>query len=286
MQLLRRALLLLLFTAVPICAAAQDWGQPWSDPRDRPPRLDVSVSAGMMFPTDWSDLVILGSLSSATGALEQVIVRDLQVESDQVYGGAVTYWRDRYGFRVQGGLSRSRLTVGGALGETTPRQRVAADVDTWFYDVRGTIGLVNYSPGRKVLPYVFIGLGGITYDLSNPVSPPLLTFIQTPGIRQTGTGDIVIVEGDGRQFIVAVDELATETVLALNFGVGTDFRLPLGGGGIGLRVELSDHVSESPLTVRINELNAGGAFTSDSAVRFGAVHNLRVAAGVVFQIGR
>src|SRR5688572_22669090 len=46
---------------LPCAAAAQGWNQPWSDPRDRPPRIDLSVTAGMIAPTDWSDLVVLGS---------------------------------------------------------------------------------------------------------------------------------------------------------------------------------------------------------------------------------
>ena len=290
MQLMRRGVFFcLILAALPARGVAQDWGQPWSDPRDRPPRLDLSVTTGYAVPTDWSDLVILGSLSSATGALEQVIVRDLRVEPDLVLGAAVTYWRDRYGFRTQVSMSRSTLTVGGALDAAEaggPRERVAADVDTWSYEVRGTIGLVEYTPDRKALPYVFLGLGGVTYDLSTTVTPPLLTFIQNPAIRRNGNGGIVIVEEDGSQFLVAVDELSMETQLAFSFGAGVDFRIPFGGGGMGVRLEVSDHLSESPLTVRITEMNPGGAFASDSAIRFGAVHDLRVTAGVVFQIGR
>ena len=273
---------------LPAVAAAQDWDQPWSDSRDRPPRVDVSVSAGVLVPTDWSDLVLLGSISSVSGILEQALVRDLSIEADSVFSGAFTYWRGKYGFRAQAGLSRSSLVIGGSSldGLTPPGDQdpFSADIDTWFYDVRGAIGLVEYSPGRRIWPYAFVGLGGITYDLDRPVSPPLLTFIERGPTRPVG--DIVIVEDDGTQFIVAVDELRTETVLALNFGVGTDFRIPFGPAGIGLRLELSDHVAHSPVGLRIRELTPFGGLASDSTVHFGRVHHLRASVGLIVQVGR
>lgn len=275
---------------LPSVAAAQEWGQPWSDSRDRPPRVDVSVSAGVLVPTDWSDLVLLGSISPVSGILEQALVRDVGIEADAVFTGAFTYWRGKYGFRAQGGLSRSSLIIGGSsldgLTPPTNGDPFAADIDTWFYDVRGAIGLLEYSPGRRVWPYAFVGIGGITYDLERPVSPPLLTFIERGPTRPGGFGDIVIVEDDGTQFIVAVDELRTETVLALNFGVGTDFRIPFGPAGIGLRLELSDHVAHSPVGLRIRELSPFGGLAQDSTVHFGRVHHLRASVGLIVQVGR
>jgi hypothetical protein len=282
MQSIRFALAVAL-AVTPVAANAQEWDEPWSDPRDRPPRVDVSVSAGWMMPTDWSDLVVLGSISSQSGALEQVLVRDLRVEPDVVFGGSVTYWRDRYGFRVQGGFSQSSLTIGGAFD--TPDETNAADVNTWLYDVRGAIGLVEYSPTRKAWPYVFLGFGGITYDLDRTITPPLLTFIER-GRTQTRTGGIVITDDDGREFLVAIDELGLETVFALNFGVGADFRIPAGGGAIGIRLELSDHVAPTPLDIRFRELGGRGSIVGDDPIDFGRVHHLRAAAGLVIQIGK
>ncbi|HZB26632.1 MAG TPA: hypothetical protein VE379_10895, partial [Vicinamibacterales bacterium] len=101
-----------------------------------------------------------------------------------------------------------------------------------------------------------------------------------------GAQDRLIVEDAGRQFLVAIDELGVETVFALNFGIGTDFRIPVGGGGIGLRLELTDHIAPSPLRLRIRELGAVGGLDSASAVDFGIVHHLRLSAGVVLQLGR
>jgi hypothetical protein len=273
---------------LPSSALAQDWTQPWSDPRDRPPRVDLSVNAGMLAPTDWSDLVVLGTISPFAGALEQVLVRDLRVEPDSVFGAAVTYWQDRYGFRVQAALSQSSIVAGSEAfnNVSLPGEFRAASVDSWFYDVRGAIGLVKYSPTRRVWPYVFVGLGGITYDLDRTISPPLLTFIQRSGGGTPGTDELVVIEDDGREFLLSIDELGLETVLSGNFGVGTDLRIPMGGAGIGLRFELADHVAPSPLKVRIRELGRSGGLTSDSSVGFGLVHHLRLSAGLVLQIGR
>lgn len=85
---------------------------------------------------------------------------------------------------------------------------------------------------------------------------------------------------------MAVDELHTETVLALNFGVGADLRIPMGPAGIGIRLELSDHVAHSPVALRIRELNPRGGLTSDSTVHFGRVHHLRASVGFIVQLGR
>jgi hypothetical protein len=229
-------------------------------------------------PTDWSDLVLLGSLSSASGVLEQVLVRDVRVEPSAVYSGAVTYWTGRYGFRAHAARAASSLTIGG--------EELQVNLDTWLYDVRGAIGLSEYRPERWIWPYVFVGFGGITYDLDRTISPPLLTFIERGPSRSGGRSDLVLVEENGRQFLLAVDELNLETVFAFNIGAGTDFRVPLGSAGVGLRLEVSDHVAASPLGLRIHEFSRFGVPASDTAVRFGRVHHLRATAGLVVQIGR
>jgi hypothetical protein len=73
--------------------------------------------------------------------------------------------------------------------------------------------------------------------------------------------------------------------LAFNIGVGTDFRIPLGPAGIGVRLELSDHMHESPVNLQVNQLDAYD-FGTQQMPNFGLVHNLRVAAGVVIHFGR
>lgn len=274
----------------PSSLSAQDWGRPWADPDDRPPRVDVSASVGMLMPTDWSDLVLLGTISSTSGVLEQVLVRDLRVDPNQEFDAGVTYWRGRYGFRVQGGYSNSTVAIGGPIAESFEPllndQLVSIDVDTYLYDIRGAIGFTEYSPQQWAWPYGFFGVGGITYDLARRITPPLFAFIERSRTRPDGTRDIVVVDDDGSQFLLALDTLGLETVFAFNFGVGTDFRIPVGGGALGVRLEVSDHIAASPVGLRISELRRSGQLASDAGAAFGPVHHLRAAVGLVVQVGR
>jgi hypothetical protein len=279
---LAKAFLLITLAIVPDRVRAQDLPQPWADSRDLPGRVDLSASVGVLMPTRWSDLVLLGSISPAAGALEQVLTRDLRVEPDRGFSGALTYWRGRYGFRAQAGFSRSTLTVGSLPAAATPLAGAdvsSVGIDTWLYDVGGAIGMVDYKPGRSVWPYGFVGLGGITYDLKKAISPPL-AFVQR-GPSGNGSGNIFFVGDTGRQFLLAVDELSRETVFALNAGAGVNFQLPLGRGGVGLRLEVADHVATSPVRLQIRDLSSLGAVVSDEGVRFPIVHHLSATAGVV-----
>ncbi len=110
--------------------------------RDLPPgprRVDVSGTGGFRLSTDWSDLVLLGSVSPASGALEQVLVRDLVVRPGPAFDAAVTYWEGRYGFRTHVGYAESCLTASRGCGELTGPAGSASsvDVNAWAYDVGG-----------------------------------------------------------------------------------------------------------------------------------------------------
>jgi hypothetical protein len=289
-------LALVLALALPATPArAQDWSQPWADPEDRPPRVDFSASGGFVMPTSWSDLVVLGSISPVSGVVEQVLTREMRVEPEKEWTGAVTYWRSRYGFRAHAGFSRSSLTVGGSpvggsplslapISSITAGGRSSVGVDTWLYDVGGAIGFREYTPTRWVWPYGFIGFGGITYDLKQTVAPPL-TIVEGGAGPLAGAATVVVTDRS-RPFLLAVDELGKETVFAVNFGVGTDFRIPVGPAGVGLRVEVSDHLAPSPVGLRIRELSRQGAFASDAGVAFRAVHHLSATVGFTVRIGR
>ena len=249
-----------------------------------PKRVDVSGSGGFLLPTDWSDLVLLGSVSPVTGALEQVLARDLVVDSGPVYDATVTYWEGRYGFRAHGGFARSCLAVGRTCGVLTslgePVSRV--NVDTYMYDVGGAIGLIDYRPALWVWPYVFFGVGAVTYNLDQSVGPPLTFVERRPG---RGGSDIV-VSRDPDTLLISVDELGMETQLALTLGLATDFRIPAGPASVGIRFELSDNMHRSPLDLNVANLDARGAAGRNTNVGFGLVHNLRAAAGLVLQFGR
>ena len=266
---------------VPAPAAAQrDIFSPPPDTR----RVDVSASAGFLFSTDWSDLVLIGSVSPVTGAFEQVLARDLVVEPGPVFDGTVTYWEERYGLRVHLGFSQSCLAVGRRcqdLARITPGSG-DVDLDAWQYDIGGAIGFMEYGRTRWVWPYGFFGMGAVTYNLQQSVGPPIGVFIRR---RPSFSPEVVIAREDVDTLLIAIDELGLETKFAINFGIGADFRIPLGPASVGLRLEVSDHVHRSPLNIRIAEFDDFGN-SQDVHLDFGLVHNVRTSAGLVVQFGR
>ena len=279
-------------TMRPATTAAQDWSQPWADPLDRPARVDISVSGGVLMPTRWSDLVLLGSGTPAAGVLEQVLTRDIHVEPDTEFTAAATYWRSRYGLRVRGGFSRSSVSIAAvplaSVSPSTPPAHVggaasSVGIDTWLYDLGLSIGFLEYEPRRVVWPYGFFGVGGITYDLKQAIAPPL-AFLEHP--PSAPLADTIIVTDNGHQFLLTTNTLSTETVFAFNLGLGTDFRIPLKSGGVALRLEVADHIAGSPLAFRVEELSSFGTVPIDTGSRYRLVHHLSATAGVVVQIGR
>src|SRR5687767_15466312 len=110
---IRSAVVVLAMLMSPTLAFTQ------TDLRDIPPgpkRVDISGTGGFRLSTDWSDLVLLGSLSPASGALEQVLVRDMVVRPGPAIDATVTYWEGRYGFRTHVGYGESCLTVATTCG--------------------------------------------------------------------------------------------------------------------------------------------------------------------------
>ena len=263
------AAIVLLVQAVPAVAQTDLFAIP-----PGPRRVDLSGSGGFLLSTDWSDLVLLGSVSSISGTVEQVLVRGLEVEPGPVFDGVVTYWEGRYGFRAHGGFARSCLAVGGICGSSS------VDVNAYMYDVGGAVGLMEYRRGAWAWPYFFLGVGGVTYNLERTVGPPL-TFIERRPPRAPD-GQVIVSRDDPEALLIAIDELGVETRFALNLGVGTDLRIPLGPASIGLRLEVSDNMHRSPVDIHVAEVEGGGS----SHVNFGYVHNLRAAAGLVVQFGR
>jgi hypothetical protein len=249
-----------------------------------PTRLDVSASGGFLLPTDWSDLVLLGSISPATGVLEQVLVRDVVVDPGPVYDVTVTYWEGRYGFRAHGGLARSCLALGRTCsGFTSLGEPIGeVNVDTYMYDVGGSIGLIEYRRDLWAWPYAFFGVGAVTYNLDQSVGPPLTFISRGP----TGGGDIVIIREEPETLLISVDELGLQTQFALTFGLGADFRIPVGPASLGARLEVSDNLHGSPLDLTVASLDVPGIAGRQTTLDFKTVHNLRAAVGLVFQFGR
>jgi hypothetical protein len=277
---LRSLLLFLLLSSIPATAAAQ-W-DPFNPPRD-PKHVDVSGSAGVRLSTDWSNLVLLGTVSPTTGVLEQVLSRDLVFVPGPVFDATVTYWEGRYGFRAHGGFSRRCIAVGrtcGAVPTLNGPTRGSVDVDASYYDIGGSFGLIEYHENPWVWPYAFFGLGGVTYDIKQNLSPPLQIFIAQ---RPPSTPDIVVASDRQQPLLISIDELGLETKFAVNFGIGTDLRVPLGAAGVGLRLELSDNIHESPLNIQLAQLNTVGDEVVHANARL--VHNLRASAGLVLHFG-
>jgi hypothetical protein len=143
---------------------------------------------------------------------------------------------------------------------------------------------MDYRPGAWVWPYVFLGFGGVTYDLDRPVGAPL-TFIERSPPRVPGDRQVVSFD-DADSMLISIDELSLETKFALNLGIGTDVRVPLGPASVGVRLELSDHIHPSPIDILIVELDRFHSGRGETRVESGFVHNLRAAAGLVLQFGR
>jgi hypothetical protein len=215
--------------------------------------------------------------------LEQVLARDLTFVPGPVFDATVTYWEGRYGFRAHGGFSRRCLAIGrrcGALPTFGGTTRGAVDVDASYYDIGGAFGLVNYRSNPWVWPYAFFGLGGVTYDIKQTVGPPVQMFIER---RPPVTPQVTVTRDRQEPILIAIDELGLETRFAVNFGIGTDLRVPLGAAGVGLRLELSDNVHESPLNIELTELDAAGNNVVRANDRL--VHNLRASVGLVIHFG-
>ena len=215
-----------------------------------PRRVDISGSGGLRLSSDWSDLVLLGSVSSVSGVLEQVLARDLVVDPGPVFDGVVTYWEGRYGFRAHGGFSRSCLAVGRSCTAARSAERRARSMST-----RGCMTSAVPSGSSTIGAKPWCGRtfswasGAVTYDIEQTVGPPL-TFIER---RPPVSGDIIVSRSDPDPLLIAVNELGIETRFALNLGIGSDFRVPVGGGSFGVRLEVSDHIHRSPVRHRHRE---------------------------------
>lgn len=282
--------LALLASTAPISASAQEEG---------PRRWDLTLAGGASWSTNWSDLVILGTTG---GLVERILVRGLRVAPGPMADLAVTYWEERYGFRVHGGWVHSCLAVGpscvanGLSPEERLQLRLPArdiDVNTWYADVGGAVNLVKLKPRQAARPYLFFGAGAVVYSVGQGIRNLLPTFVVlggAPGVLRFDSTTKAVVITDS-PFLVDVPEPGLETQFAGTFGFGTDFRIPVGRGGVGLRLEAADHVTKSPLHVRYAQTpeeeefflrrRRDGAETVD--FDFGLVHNLRFTAGLVLE---
>ena len=275
-------------------ARAQDY---WGDQRDwenmyagQPKSLSLSATAGEYWSSPWNDLVLLGSISTQN-AIEQVLLRQVQVSPARLYGGSITYRRGRAGARLQVGYSKSCLEIAGscdpgAQGSPTqlplPRR---IDVKTWTADVEGEVGLVPGNGSRWARPFLLVGGGAVAYRPSGRAADLLPQFLEFPGGTASTSGTNVFVQFPGAGQIVAdVQGAGLQTVFAAVLGVGTDLRVPIGNGGFGVRIQAADHIAGSPMHVRILQ----GGNTTPATFDFGAIHNYELSVGGVidFDLGK
>jgi hypothetical protein len=75
----------------------------------------------------------------------------------------------------------------------------------------------------------------------------------------------------------------------VSLGIGTDIHVPIGAGGFGLRLEIADHMTSSPMDLSISRLDEsrrfGGGPIEQVALNARAVHNLRATAAFVIEFG-
>jgi len=299
----RPASIALLLTALlPAALTAQGFPDENTDPfgrRNGPPHFDITFGAGAFASSDWSDLVLLSAGPAGTGAFNQIVLRDFAVLPGPAIDAAATYWRGRLGVRFHAAFSPSCISTGTSCDDDRPengeeprvfRQR-AADIDTWIFDVNGVIGLREYDESRTFFPYALVGFGVVSFNPDDGEGLPpdfLVGGIPTDPVN----GERIIIILDDATTALVVDELGFETVIAVTLGIGTHLRIPIGSGSVGLRLELADHISPSPLNARIIrigddddffDINDPNAVVADLNRR--AVHNVRFVAGIVLDIG-
>ena len=279
----------LLISAASPAAAQRDL---WTE-YDGPRRLEIAAGGSLFLSSDWSDLILLESFGSDGTTHRQVLLREFAMAPEWGGNASVTYWKGRYGFRVHAGFVQSCLATGNRCeGARTPPQGnlppTEIDMDTWVYGVQGIVGLMEHSAGQWFRPYFVIGAGGVTYDLDQPLSVVLPGPLTSTGpVRVDREGETLVFADDPGTFVLSMDEVSLETKFSLNLGIGTDFRIPVGPGGLGLRLELSDHITQTPLALRIARLDGGFFDRGIDEVEFNgrAVHNWKASAAIVLEFG-
>ncbi len=276
--------------AVPAALYAQDYEDMFDNPYGGQPKaLSLSAFGGTYWSSPWNDLVLLGSISSRS-AVEQVLLRQVQVSPAALWGGSLTYRRGRGGARIQVAYSKSCLEMAGscdpaaqASGTQIPLPH-RIDVNTWMADVDAEVTLIPVHEGQWARPYLLLGAGGVVYDPQGSAAQLLPQFLEFPGGTAQSDGNEVVVSFPGAGQVVAdVQGAGLQTVFSGVLGLGTDLRVPIGNGGIGLRIEASDHIAQSPMHVSLVQ-GTGRAAT----LNFGSINNLRLTVGAVidFDLGR
>jgi hypothetical protein len=280
----------LLLAATPVLAQRRDLFTPYDGAR----RLELSATAGYFWSSDWSDLVLFESLGLVGDEARRVLLPALSAAPGAGAQAAITYWKGRLGFRVHGGYTESCITSEPRCGDGRPAPTAGGatalvpsevSLKTYSYGVQGVVSMMEYSSGQWFRPYFLIGGGGVTYDPSESVP----RFLAGTQLRPGAGGETVVTGGPG-QYTFSVNQAGLESRFAASIGAGVDFRLPVGPGGLSIRAEVSDHISQSPLGLRLTRVNSGATYTEIDPFQqvnlgVGAVHNVRASVGVAIEFG-
>src|SRR5688500_17247696 len=162
-------------------------------------------------------------------------------------------------------------------------------MDVFRYGIEGIVGLRNWRDSQFWRPFLIVGVGGVAYDPDEdelPLFPGTFQTIVPPPTSGPGT----VITNGATTLLVATDELGFENVFGLTLGVGMDFRMPVGLGGVALRLEAADQITSSPFSVRVSRLDDDNDFCcfdgddGSTVFRAGAIHNLRISAGVAVEL--
>lgn len=287
MQRFRIAVPILLLLAAPLSAQQPDPFKPYDGPR----RLELSVTAGYFWSSDWSNLVLFESLGITGDEARRVLMPSLAAAPGAGGQAAITYWKGRLGFRLAAAYTESCITAeprcdGGvtpSAGGNPQQNPTEVSLKTYSYGVQGIVGMSEYSSSQWFRPYFLVGFGGVTYDPDQSVP----TFLA--GQAGAPSGIESVASGPG-QYAFTVDQAGLETRFSVALGLGTDLRLPVGPGGLSLRLEVADHISQSPLGVRLSRLSTGSLLDRGNRIDqidlgVGAVHNLRGQIGLAIEFG-
>jgi hypothetical protein len=287
----------LLLSALPVTAQQRDlWGE-----YDGPRRVEFAVGGGLFLSSAWSDRVFLESFSVVGITNRQLLLRGFSMSPEFGGSGSFTYWKGRYGFRVQAGFVHGCATTGGGdcddvvLPPFDDLPIADVEMNQYSYGVQGIIGLTEYSPTQQIRPYVLLGAGGVTFDLDQPLSALFPGPLTTTEPVRINDDNLIFVVADPTTLVFSVSDVSVASSFALNLGIGTDLRAPLGSGAFGFRFEFLDQIAKSPLSLRVARLD-GGFFTpwgcgfdcdGISEIEFNDrfVHNWRLSAAVFVEFG-
>lgn len=183
---------------------------------------------------------------------------DLSLSSGWIAGTQLEYWfgNGRFGIRANGSYTERPFDVDG-----NGFDEEFGDVNTWLIDGDVMIRLLRPERDRVFAPFLSLGAGVAIY---NPAGNGAIVIPESNAFWDDG-----VFNGD--------DGGNSETVFATPFGLGLDIlpRWNLGGVGLGVRLEVVDHIAwDSP---------ADPIFGDDD---FDPVHNVRFTAGVHALFGR